>query len=166
MTVRELWGAEPPRAAGGGRRVLRRRAAARTSAPAPAIRPRSRCWSAAAERGIDRGGDRSANARGARVNPFDADRKRMSIGRADGVLYVKGAVELLLPLCASRHRRAPPRRTRRWRRAACACWASPSGAGAEEKDLRLLGLVGIADPPRTRGDRGGRRRARRPASAP
>jgi Ca2+-transporting ATPase len=35
------------------------------------------------------------------VHPFDSVRKRMSVRRSDGVLYVKGAVDLLLPLCTS-----------------------------------------------------------------
>ena len=115
---------------------------------------------AAAERGIDRADDRDASARARHVNPFDADRKRMSIVRADGVLYVKGAPELLLPLCASGDggRRRGERAT--WRRAACACSRVAVGdrrrgegpaAARARRDRRSAAH---------RGDRGGRRRAR------
>ena len=31
--------------------------------------------------------------------PFDSTRKRMSVLRKDGVLYVKGAFETVVPLC-------------------------------------------------------------------
>jgi Ca2+-transporting ATPase len=53
---------------------------------------------AAFERGVLR---RDIEARRPRavVHPFDADRKRMSIQRHDGTLYVKGAFESLEPLC-------------------------------------------------------------------
>ena len=44
-------------------------------------------------------------------------------------LYVKGAVEALLPLCVRGDRKARSRRTRRWPRAACASWPSPSATG-------------------------------------
>ena len=33
------------------------------------------------------------------MTPFDAVSKRMSIERADGRVYIKGAVETVLPLC-------------------------------------------------------------------
>ena len=73
----------------------------------------------------------------------------MSIRRADGVLYVKGALEACCR-CAPRGTAGRASRpTRSWRRAACACWRSPWATASEERDLELLGLVGIADPPRT-----------------
>ena len=81
------------------------------------------------------------------VNPFDAERKRMSIQRADGVLYVKGAFDGLLPLCRTipdgihdAHEDMAGRGLR--------VLAVAIGHGTQEKDLDLLGLVGIADPPR------------------
>lgn len=80
-------------------------------------------------------------------NPFDAERKRMSIARADGKLYVKGAPELLLPLC----RIAPPDALEANSRLAARglrVLAVAVGDGLEEEGLELLGLVGIADPPR------------------
>jgi P-type Ca2+ transporter type 2C len=53
---------------------------------------------AAAERGIHRDDIERTNARVTEV-PFDSVLKRMSIERADGHVYIKGAVETVLPLC-------------------------------------------------------------------
>jgi magnesium-transporting ATPase (P-type) len=53
---------------------------------------------AAAERGIHRDEIERTNARVAEV-PFDSVLKRMSIERVDGNVYIKGAVESVLPLC-------------------------------------------------------------------
>jgi P-type Ca2+ transporter type 2C len=102
---------------------------------------------AAAERGIDRRTIENERPR-RHVNPFDADRKRMSIGRSDGVLYVKGAPELLFPLCASGTAGAAEANTDMAARGLRVLGVAV-GAGVEEKDLRLLGVVGIADPPRS-----------------
>ena len=82
------------------------------------------------------------------VNPFDSERKRMSIGRADGALYVKGAVETLLPLCAYGTEGAAAANELMAARG-LRVLAVAVGRGEREQDLRLLGLVGIADPPRT-----------------
>ncbi len=82
------------------------------------------------------------------VNPFDAARRRMSIFRADGHLYAKGAFESIAPLCregtADAALAAVSMAERGLRVLAVAL-----GDLAEERDLRLVGLVGIADPPRT-----------------
>lgn len=81
------------------------------------------------------------------VNPFDAERKRMSVLLADGVLNVKGAPLTVLPLCvagtegASEAAKALASRGLR-------VLAVAKGRGAKEESLTLLGLVGIADPPR------------------
>ncbi|WPB77828.1 cation-translocating P-type ATPase [Archangium violaceum] len=81
------------------------------------------------------------------VRPFDSETKRMSILRADGVLYVKGALEVLLPRCrsatVSASRAAHELASRGLRVLAVA-----RGEGPEEENLELLGLVGMADPPR------------------
>ncbi|HET7687869.1 MAG TPA: cation-translocating P-type ATPase [Candidatus Macondimonas sp.] len=102
---------------------------------------------AAAQHGIHRAMIEQARPRIV-VNPFDAERKRMSIRRADGVLYVKGAFDSLLPLCRTVpdgiHEAHEDMARRGLRVLAVAI-----GAGPEEKDLTLLGLIGIADPPRT-----------------
>jgi Ca2+-transporting ATPase len=102
---------------------------------------------AAAERGIDRATIERDRPR-RHVAPFDSERKRMSIARADGVLYVKGAPEMLLPLCtdgtagaAEANREMAGRGLR--------VLGVAVGAGIEEKDLRFVGLAAIADPPRS-----------------
>ncbi|MEU7457010.1 cation-translocating P-type ATPase [Streptosporangium roseum] len=84
--------------------------------------------------------------------PFDPVRRRSSVV-ADGVLHVKGAPDSVLPLCAavagaeqaledmSRHGLrvlAVARRTA----------PAVSTAAEAERDLTLLGLVGLEDPPR------------------
>jgi P-type Ca2+ transporter type 2C len=82
------------------------------------------------------------------VKPFDADRKRMSMARADGFLYIKGAVEVLLPLCVNGMEGAAEANAQMAARG-LRVLAVGIGRGLEEQDLELLGLVGIADPPRT-----------------
>jgi Ca2+-transporting ATPase len=102
---------------------------------------------AAAERGIRRHEIESERPRRS-VHPFDADRKLMSIYRADDVLYVKGAVEALV----QRARIVPDgaldaasdMASRGLRVLAVAV-----GSSKEEAQLELIGLLGIADPPRT-----------------
>lgn len=86
------------------------------------------------------------------TEPFDADRRRMSVYRNDGVNYVKGAVESLAPLCVAENKEhiaqalqvAGELSSRGIRVLAVAV-----GSSAEEKNLHLLGLLGLADPPRT-----------------
>jgi Ca2+-transporting ATPase len=101
---------------------------------------------AAAARGIRRADIEAANPRRA-VNPFDPERKRMSILRSDGRLYAKGAVETMVArsiagvegaLEAAREMAARGLRV----------LAIASGDGPDEERLHLLGVVGIADPPR------------------
>ena len=82
------------------------------------------------------------------VNPFDADRKRMSVLRADGVLYVKGAFESLEPLCRAGLDGAAAA-TAEMAERGLRVLAVATGGGPEENDLTLLGLIGIADPPRS-----------------
>jgi Ca2+-transporting ATPase len=72
----------------------------------------------------------------------------MSIGRSDGVLYVKGAPELLFSLCASGTAGAAEANTDMAARGLRVLGVAV-GSGVEEKDLRLVGVVGIADPPRS-----------------
>jgi P-type Ca2+ transporter type 2C len=71
----------------------------------------------------------------------------MSVGRADGVLYVKGAVDLLLPLCVAGTQDAGAANLELAKRGIRVIGVAV-GHGAEERDLTLLGLVGLADPPR------------------
>jgi Ca2+-transporting ATPase len=101
---------------------------------------------AALERGIRREEIEAARPRTA-VQPFDAERKRMSVRRGDGVLYVKGAFESLQPLCRAGLDDSA-RTTAELAARGLRVLAVAIGSGPEEKDLTLLGLVGIADPPR------------------
>ena len=146
MTVRELWGADHSR-------LLDAAAACCDAELAPDERGGTgdpteiALLVAAAERGTRRAELESTRPRKT-VNPFDADRKRMSILRADGVLYVKGALDLLLPLCVSGTEGALDANTQLAARGLRVLGVAV-GSGTEEKDLRLRGLVGIADPPRT-----------------
>ena len=79
--------------------------------------------------------------------PFDSNRKRMSILRADGMLYVKGAPESVLPLCTSGTAGAPAANLEMAERG-LRVLAVAVGQSPAEANLTLLGLVGIADPPR------------------
>ena len=102
---------------------------------------------AALPRGIDRKAIESERPRLA-VEPFDADTRRMSIRRGDGRLYVKGAVEVVLPACVSGTANAEAAHVA-MARIGLRVLAVAVGDGPGETDLALLGLVGIADPPRT-----------------
>jgi Ca2+-transporting ATPase len=102
---------------------------------------------AAADRGISREAIERAKPR-LDVRPFDSERKRMSIRRGDGVLYVKGGVETMVSrsvagtegvTAAAQDMAARGLRV----------LAVGVGDGQDEDGLRLLGLVGIADPPRS-----------------
>lgn len=99
------------------------------------------------EMGIERPEIEAKNPR-QRVTPFDSATKWMAIKRADGKVYVKGALEALLPRCqqgtdgALEANRSMAERGLR-------VLAVASGNGPSEDNLTLLGLFGIADPPRT-----------------
>jgi Ca2+-transporting ATPase len=101
---------------------------------------------AAAERGIYRGDIERSSGR-VSVRPFDADRRRASIERSDGTLYLKGAVEVVLERCSSIVHGAAEANAAMAERG-LRVLAVAVGRGSVEDDLRLLGLVGIADPPR------------------
>lgn len=105
---------------------------------------------AAKERGILKEDIEIQNPR-VETQPFDPDKKRMSILRQDRVRYVKGALEVLIPLCTEDPKsveaveRANEDMTSRGLRVL----AVVTGSSDSERPLRLQGLVGIADPPRT-----------------
>jgi Ca2+-transporting ATPase len=101
---------------------------------------------AALGRGIRRADiERDAPRRG--EMPFDSTRKRMSVLRGDGVLYLKGATETVIPLCTSGTAGAMAANLEMAERG-LRVLAVAAGQGAVEANLSLLGLVGIADPPR------------------
>jgi Ca2+-transporting ATPase len=100
----------------------------------------------AAESGISRDQIEESNPR-VRVFPFDSERKRMSILRKDGVLYVKGAFEAIVPLCVSEDADATTASESMAKRG-LRVLAVATGRTEEEDGLELLGLIAIADPPR------------------
>ena len=102
---------------------------------------------AAAERGIHRDEIERTNARVTEV-PFDSVLKRMSIERADGHVYIKGAVETVLPLCVGDVSDAAQANTQMAERGLRVLATAVSPAGADQR-ATLIGLIGIADPPRT-----------------
>lgn len=102
---------------------------------------------AAAQRGIQRGQIERERTR-VSTYPFDADRKRMSIFRSDGVLYAKGSLESL----ASQARVIPPgimEAAAEMAGRGLRVLAVAMGSENRESGLDLVGLLGLADPPRT-----------------
>jgi len=146
MTVRELWGADHGQLVDAACACCDAELAAdgRTGTGDPT---EIALLVAGAERGLRKEDLERARPR-RETNPFDPDRKRMSIRRADGVLYVKGAPDLLFPLCVAGSVGAGEANGQMAARGLRVLGVAV-GAGAAEKDLRLVGLVGIADPPRT-----------------
>ncbi len=145
MTVRELWGADHER-------LLDAAAACCDAELAP---DRSgglgdptevAILVAAARRGILRERIEAERAR-VEVAPFDPDRRCMSILRANGVLYVKGAVEAILARSTSGTDGALAMAAQLAARG-LRVLAVAVGTGHEEANLTFLGLIGIADPPR------------------
>ena len=97
--------------------------------------------------------------------PFDSDRKRLStLHRTDEglVLFTKGALAALLPLCDAVGQTLPDEAAAQWRHAEEAMASDglrvlalasrrvrePYDRSHLEEDLTLLGLVGLDDPPR------------------
>ncbi len=81
------------------------------------------------------------------VEPFDSATKRMAILREDDVLYVKGAPEKILACCDSGLEGAEAALDDMASRG-LRVLAVAVGHGREFTELRLVGLLGLADPPR------------------
>ncbi|MDO8312819.1 MAG: HAD-IC family P-type ATPase, partial [Sideroxyarcus sp.] len=79
------------------------------------------------------------------VIPFDSVRKRMSVRRANGVLYVKGAFESILSCSTSVPDGASEAATQMAQRG-LRVLAIATGDREIEAGLSMLGLVGMADP--------------------
>jgi Ca2+-transporting ATPase len=148
MAVRDVWGADHDRVVSAG-------AACCDAELGPDGRggtgdPTELAILAAAfERGVRRELIEASAPRRA-TRPFDAATRRMSVLRANSVLYVKGALESVLPLCARRPADAGVERAASVMAArGLRVLAVAVGTGPDERDLELLGLVGMADPPRT-----------------
>ena len=147
MRVREIWGPDPravlDAAAACSDAELDARAQDGTGDPTEVA-----ILLAAAERGIHRRDIEAARPR-SKVHPFRPEARLMSVARTDGALYAKGALDALARLrvrgveVESAERANADMAARGLRVLAVA-----RGAGDEERDLELLGLVGIADPPR------------------
>jgi Ca2+-transporting ATPase len=101
---------------------------------------------AASERGIRREVIEAQRKRVA-VAPFDSERKRMSIWRSDNILYVKGGMESISSICTNTPQAALEKSVEMAKRG-LRVLAVALGHHENESDLELLGLIGLADPPR------------------
>jgi Ca2+-transporting ATPase len=101
---------------------------------------------AAERRGLRRADIERARPR-VEVEPFDAGTKRMRVTRADGVVYVKGALEAVLPLCPG-HDPAAEGNAAELAGRGLRVLAVASGSSSAPEQLTLRGLCGLADPPR------------------
>jgi P-type Ca2+ transporter type 2C len=102
---------------------------------------------AAAERNVTRNEIERERPR-VSVEPFDAKRKRMSVTRADGFAYAKGAPEVILLVCTRGTAGAEEAHSQMVAQG-LRVLAVARGQAGHEQDFELLGLIGIADPPRT-----------------
>jgi Ca2+-transporting ATPase len=140
MAVRELWGPS--------HHALLDAAAACCEAELTAGDPTEiALLEAAYQRGILRADIERERSR-LSVVPFDSDRKWMAIERADGVTYVKGAIEAVLPRCVDGTAGAAEANAEMAARG-LRVLAVAVGHGPGVDRLGLVGLVGLADPPRT-----------------
>ena len=145
MAVRELWGND--------QRALLDAAAAccdatlgREGRPDTGDPTELAILTAARARDISRE-DIEASRPRTEVRPFETERRRMSIRRADGVLYLKGAFESVAPLCSDGLEGAAAANEALAARG-LRVLAVATGKGPEERELTLRGLVGLAEPPR------------------
>jgi Ca2+-transporting ATPase len=100
----------------------------------------------AAREGIDRATIEAERPR-IEVIPFDPRFKFMAIRRADGVVYVKGAVEVVASRCVGEVDDALEE-AERLAASGLRVLAVAVGPDTAEAGLELVGLMGLADPPR------------------
>jgi Ca2+-transporting ATPase len=143
MAVREVWGEDH-------RAVLAAAAACCDADLAPDARSGTgdptevAILVAAAARGIFKDALERANPR-VTVTPFDAERRWMSIGRRDGKVYFKGSIEAL-----DVHADAAAAATEMAGRGLRVLAVGVGSAGDDDpRRAVVVGLVGLADPPRT-----------------
>ena len=146
MSVRELWGHDHAR--------LLHAAAACSDAevghdgrPAVGDPTELAILVAALAQRIDRNEIERTNPR-VSVTPFDAATKIMSIERADSHVYIKGAFESVIPLCTEGLEDADQAHTQMAERGLRILAVADSASGSPVRGT-LLGLIGMADPPRT-----------------
>ena len=145
MTVRELWGASQ-------RRLLDAAAAccdaelAAAGAGGVGDPMEVAILARAAQEGIRREAIEAARPRQG-VRPFDAATRSMAVRRADGKIYVKGALEAVTPGCMAGLEGAAAAAAR-MADGGLRVLAVAVGEGAAEAGMELVGLVGLADPPR------------------
>ena len=82
-----------------------------------------------------------------RTLPFDTERRRMTVWRRGGGCYVKGALEVVLPSCTDAPDGVADAAEQLARRG-LRVLAIARGQRDDESELRLVGLVGLADAPR------------------
>jgi Ca2+-transporting ATPase len=145
MTVRELWGPDHARlldaAAACCDAELGDGAAAGSGDPTELA-----ILAEAALHGIGRAAIERARPRVDEI-PFDPDRKYMAVTRSDGRIYVKGAIEVVIPRCTAAAEGAVEAAAQMAERG-LRVLAVAVGTGGEVGGLALLGVIGMADPPR------------------
>ncbi len=102
---------------------------------------------AAAERGLKKADLEQQRPR-VKVNSFDSERRMMSVLRQDGTLYLKGAIESVLAHCPAPLPGAAEEAQQMALRG-LRVLAVATGKTEKEESLVLVGLIGIADPPRS-----------------
>ncbi|MCC6575002.1 MAG: cation-translocating P-type ATPase [Planctomycetes bacterium] len=145
MAVREVWGADADK-------LLAAAAACcdaelgRDGKPATGDPTEVAILAEAARKGIERGQIERDNPR-VQEHPFDSETKRMAILRKDGVMYVKGALESLLAVSSTASEGAKEAEAK-MAAGGLRVLAVATGTGGEIQGLTLVGLIGMADPPR------------------
>lgn len=101
---------------------------------------------AAAAKGIHRAAIERENPR-VKEHPFSSEQRFMWVLRQDGTLSVKGAIEAVLPMCASGTEGAKDA-AKAMALQGLRVLAVARGHGNQLNQLEFQGLLGIADPPR------------------